>query len=52
MYELLGKVCLVTGASGGIGLELVKLFLRKGAKCLMVDVNYRVSQCVTYSGAQ
>ena len=36
------KVCLVTGASAGIGLGLVKTFLSRGAKCLMVDVNYRV----------
>ena len=36
------KVCLVTGASGGIGLALVKSFLSRGAKCLMADVNYRV----------
>ena len=47
MFELQGKVCLVTGSAGGIGLEVVKLFLQKGAKCLMVDVNYRVSQPVT-----
>ena len=52
MFELQGKVCLVTGSAGGIGLELVKLFLQKGAKCLMVDVNYRVSQPVPYSIAQ
>ena len=36
------KVCIVTGASGGIGLALVKSFLSRGAKCLMADVNYRV----------
>ena len=37
------KICLITGASGGIGLETSKSFLRRGAKCLMTDVNYRVS---------
>ena len=43
MLDLTGKVCLVTGSAGGIGLEIVKVLLQKGAKCLMVDVNYKVS---------
>ena len=43
MLDLAGKVCLVTGSAGGIGLEIVKVLLQKGAKCLMVDVNYKVS---------
>ena len=41
-YDFKGKVCLVTGASAGIGLSFVRTFLQRGAKCLMVDVNYRV----------
>jgi NAD(P)-dependent dehydrogenase (short-subunit alcohol dehydrogenase family) len=43
MFDLKDKVCLVTGAAGGIGLGFVKGFLQRGAKCLMVDVNYRAS---------
>lgn len=34
-----GKVFVVTGASGGIGGELVKLLLKKGAKVAGVDIN-------------
>ena len=41
-FQWKDKVCLVTGASGGIGLALVKSFLERGAKCLMTDVNYKV----------
>ena len=41
-FNLKDKVCLVTGASGGIGFALVKSFLARGAKCLMTDVSYRV----------
>ena len=50
MFDLSGKVCLVTGSAGGIGLEIVKICLQKGAKCLMVDINYRVSlkSCLHY----
>ena len=36
------KICLVTGAAGGIGLALVKAFLIRGAKCLMTDINFKV----------
>ena len=42
MFDLKGKVCLVTGASRGIGLALVQALLKHGAKCLMVDVDYKV----------
>ena len=41
-FQWKDKVCLVTGAAGGIGLALVKSFLERGAKCLMTDVNYKV----------
>ena len=43
MFELKEKVCLVTGASRGIGLSLIKSFLQRGAFCLIVDIDYRVS---------
>lgn len=42
MFDLSEKVCLVTGASRGIGLAFVDVLLQRGAKCLMVDVDYRV----------
>jgi NAD(P)-dependent dehydrogenase (short-subunit alcohol dehydrogenase family) len=37
--ELEGKVCVVTGAAGSIGLATVKAMLRQGAKVMMVDFN-------------
>ena len=43
MFDLAEKVCLVTGASRGIGLALIKAFLKRGANCLMVDVDYKVN---------
>ena len=43
MFDLTEKVCLVTGASRGIGLALIKAFLKRGANCLMVDVDYKVN---------
>ena len=42
MFDLKEKVCLVTGASRGIGFALIKAFLKRGAFCLMVDVDYKV----------
>ena len=44
MFDLKEKVCLVTGASRGIGLALVQALLKHGAKCLMVDVDYKVKK--------
>lgn len=37
MGELAGKVCVVTGAAGSLGLASVEVFLREGAKVLLVD---------------
>jgi NAD(P)-dependent dehydrogenase (short-subunit alcohol dehydrogenase family) len=37
--DLTGKVALVTGAAGGIGTEVVRLFLRSGAAVLATDVD-------------
>ncbi|KAF2499526.1 putative short-chain dehydrogenase/reductase family protein [Lophium mytilinum] len=34
-----GKVCIVTGAAGGIGLETCILFAREGARVLMADIS-------------
>ena len=39
MGELDGKVCVVTGAAGSIGLATVKAMLRQGASVMMVDFN-------------
>jgi len=36
--RLQGRVCVVTGASGGIGAATVELFMREGAKVAGVDV--------------
>lgn len=37
MTKLDGKVCIVTGAAGGIGHATAQLFVREGAKVLLVD---------------
>ena len=37
MGKLTGKVCIVTGASGGIGSATAQLFVREGARVLLVD---------------
>ena len=37
--QLDGKVCVVTGAAGSIGLASVRLFLEEGARVMLVDLN-------------
>jgi NAD(P)-dependent dehydrogenase (short-subunit alcohol dehydrogenase family) len=37
--ELLGKVALVTGASGGIGLALAQRFVMEGARVVLADID-------------
>ncbi len=39
MEKLKDKVCVITGAAGGIGKATVELFLSHGAKVMLVDLN-------------
>jgi NAD(P)-dependent dehydrogenase (short-subunit alcohol dehydrogenase family) len=39
MGQLDGKVCIVTGAAGSIGLATTQLLLREGAKVMLVDLS-------------
>lgn len=39
MSELQGKVAIITGAAGSIGFACAKLFVARGAKVLLVDVD-------------
>ena len=39
MFDLAGKVCLVTGAAQGIGREVARLIVRLGGKVGAIDLN-------------
>ena len=41
MFEWKDKVCIITGACSGIGWSFVQSVLKKGAKCLMADLNFK-----------
>ncbi len=38
-FDLAGKVAIITGAAGGIGIQIAKMFARKGADVVAVDRN-------------
>lgn len=39
MGKLADKVAIVTGAAQGLGFEIVKAFVREGAKVTLLDIN-------------
>ena len=39
MGQVDGKVCIVTGGAGSIGLATVRLLLQEGAKVALVDID-------------
>ncbi len=40
--DLTDKVCMVTGASRGIGRAIAEAFLQKGAKVFLLDILWKV----------
>lgn len=44
MFELQGKVAIVTGAASGIGLATAQAFAKKGAKVVLSDINEEAGQ--------
>ncbi|XP_077530723.1 15-hydroxyprostaglandin dehydrogenase [NAD(+)]-like [Haemaphysalis longicornis] len=47
MKDLKGKVCLVTGAAGGVGLEISRLLLQNGCKVSLLDIDQELGEKVT-----
>ncbi len=42
--RLEGKVAIVTGAAGGFGSEIGRIFAREGASLVLADINHRVAE--------
>ena len=38
-----GKCCIVTGAAMGIGRAVAEELLERGARCIIADINWKVS---------
>ncbi len=51
MFRLDGKAAIVTGGASGIGLAAGKLFVRQGAKVLLVDLREDILQKAVVSAA-
>lgn len=47
MKDLKGKVCLVTGAAGGVGQEISRLLLQNGCKVSLLDISKELGEKVT-----
>ena len=46
MGRLDGKICVITGAGGGMGREAALLFSEEGAQVCVADVNLEAAQSV------
>ena len=44
MLDWNDKVCIITGACSGIGWSFVQSVMKKGAKCLMADLNFKAGE--------
>ena len=42
--KLYNKVCIITGAGGGIGAAIARLFAQQGAKLVLTDINEQAAQ--------
>ena len=51
--DLQNKVAIVTGATGGIGAEIVRVFVEQGARVLAVDLDKEQAEALAkpYNGA-
>ena len=45
MFELKGKVAVVTGAAQGLGLAMAELLARRGASVIIADRQHEKASC-------